>query len=80
MSTVSDGQLKVTSDPSGARVTVNGIGWGETPLTIEHLSPGMKTLRVTREGCASEERIVDIRGSRRAATLHVTLKTDATCF
>lgn len=35
--TASDGQLRVTSVPSGARVTVNGIGWGQTPLTIDHL-------------------------------------------
>jgi len=80
VSTVADGQLRVTSEPSGARVTLNGIGWGETPLTIEHLSPGMKTLRVTKEGCTSQERVVDIRGSRPAATLHVTLKGDDTCF
>ena len=32
-----DRTLRITSDPSGARVTVNGIGWGETPLAIPYL-------------------------------------------
>ena len=80
MSTLSDGQLRVTSEPSGARVTVNGIGWGQTPLTIEHLSPGIKTVRVTREGCASQERRVDIQSSRPAARLHVTLNSEGACL
>jgi len=76
-STASEGQLQVTSAPSGARVTVNGIGWGQTPLTIEHLPPGRKTVRVTKEGYASQERPVDIRSQRPAIALHVTLDSEA---
>jgi hypothetical protein len=66
----------VISTPSGARVTVNGIGWGQTPLTIEHLPPGMKTVRVTRDGYVSQERFVDIRSNRPAVTLQVTLNSE----
>jgi hypothetical protein len=71
--TASEGQLRVTSTPPGARVTVNGIGWGQTPLTIGHLPLGTKTVRVTRDGYASQQRLVDIRGDQPTATLHLTL-------
>src|SRR5262245_56987627 len=37
-----DTALVVSSQPAGARVTVNGIGWGATPVTIRYLSPGLK--------------------------------------
>jgi hypothetical protein len=77
VSSAGEGQLRVTSTPSGARVTVNGIGWGQTPLTIEHLSPGMKSVRVTSEGYASQDRLVDLRSARPVATLHVTLTREA---
>ena len=53
-------QLVVTSQPSGARVTVNGIGWGVTPLTIRHLPEGTKRIRVTAAGYAAAERVVEV--------------------
>ena len=64
--------LVVTSMPSGARVTVNGIGWGATPLTIRHLPPGPKRIRVTKEGYHSAERAV-IFPNRGRATVRVQL-------
>jgi hypothetical protein len=51
-------ELVVTTDPAGARVTVNGIGWGTTPVTIRFLPAGQKRIRVTKEGYASEERMM----------------------
>jgi hypothetical protein len=36
----STGQLSVRSDPPGARVSVDGVASGVTPLTIEGLTPG----------------------------------------
>jgi hypothetical protein len=77
VSTASDGQLRVTSVPSGARVTVNGIGWGQTPLTIDHLPPGIKSVRVTMDGYVSQEHVVDVRNNRPAVTLQVTLNRGA---
>jgi cytoskeletal protein RodZ len=50
--------LTVTSNPAGARVTVNGIGWGETPVTIRYLPPGSKTVRVTKDGFEGAEKKV----------------------
>ena len=47
--------LVITSRPSGARVTVNGIGWGSTPITIRNLAPGPMVIRVTKDGYAGRE-------------------------
>ena len=68
--------LIVTSDPAGARVTVDGIGWGTTPATIRLLTPGEKTIRVIKDGYASEERSVRITDGR-STSVHVPLRTAA---
>ena len=49
-------ELVVRTEPSGAHVTVNGIGWGASPVTIRHLPPGDKHIRATKEGFAATER------------------------
>jgi hypothetical protein len=51
-------ELVVTTEPAGARVTVNGIAWGVSPVTIRHMPPGDKRIRVTKEGYASQERVL----------------------
>ncbi len=66
--------LVVTSDPSGARVVVDGIGRGTTPARIEYLSLGEKTVRVVHDGYVSEERSVSLTPKRPAVTLHVELR------
>lgn len=53
-------ELVVTTEPSGARVTVDGIGWGTSPITIRYLSPGDKRIRVSKEGYATEERVFQV--------------------
>jgi hypothetical protein len=59
-------ELVVTTQPEGARVTVNGIGWGNAPVTIRYLPAGDKRIRVSKEGYASEEQIVRVgEGDRR---------------
>jgi len=57
-------ELVVTTQPAGARVTVNGIGWGLAPVTIRHLPAGDKRIRVSKEGYASEERMVRVAEGR----------------
>jgi hypothetical protein len=65
-STDSVTELAVTTQPAGARVTVNGIGWGIAPITIRYLPAGDKRVRVSKEGYATEERLVRIaEGHRR---------------
>jgi cytoskeletal protein RodZ len=68
--------LIVTSHPAGARVTVDGIGWGTTPVTIRFLTAGEKTIRVIKNGYASEERSVRITDGR-STSVHVPLRTTA---
>jgi len=57
-------ELVVTTEPAGARVTVNGIGWGLAPVTIRHLAAGDKRIRVSKEGYTTEERTVRIAEGR----------------
>jgi cytoskeletal protein RodZ len=51
-------RLTIVTDPPGARVTVDGIGRGSTPVTINNVLPGTKQIRVTLSGYASVERTV----------------------
>jgi transcriptional regulator with XRE-family HTH domain len=62
--------LVVNTTPPGARLTVDGIGWGSTPVTIPHLPMGAKRLRVVKEQFVSEERVVQVtEGQSRRVTI-----------
>ena len=52
---------------------VDGIGRGTTPLTVEHLTGGLRRVRVIKDGFVSQERDVRIGARGAPATLHVTL-------
>ena len=65
--------LVVTSAPAGARVLVDGIGWGRTPLTISHLAPGDRRLRLVLDGFVSAERRVRVGQGQGKITAHVDL-------
>jgi cytoskeletal protein RodZ len=67
-------ELYITSDPPGARVTVDGVGWGATPVSVRHLPAGAKHVRVTKDGYRSEERVAPVTSGRRSL-LHVTLES-----
>ena len=69
-----EGELRVQSDPDGAQVTVNGIGWGRTPVTIKYLPMGEKRVRLTKDGYQSAERRIDITAERPIRPLRVTLQ------
>lgn len=70
----SKSQLVITSNPAGARVTVNGIAWGFTPITIRYLPPGDKTIRVTKDGYLGSERRVRIDEVNGTASVQLTLQ------
>lgn len=53
-------ELVIRTEPDGARVTVNGIGWGESPITIRHIEPGEQHIRVTMDGFTATERSIVI--------------------
>ncbi len=67
-------RLVVITQPEGARVTINGVGWGVTPLTIGHLPPGAKRVRVTKPGYRSEERVVGKDAEAADGTLRIALR------
>jgi hypothetical protein len=67
-----DGALVVSTDPPGARVTVNGIGYGVTPVTIRYLPFGDARIRVSHEGYSTEEHVVRV-DARRPASIHVLM-------
>ena len=69
-----EGELVISSDPAGAQVTVNGIGWGVTPLRIQHLPLGYKRLRLTQAGYLGEERAVSLDATSRLRRLHIRLR------
>ena len=58
-------ELDIWTEPDGARVTVNGIGWGVAPIFIRHLEPGEQRIRVTMDGYAATERSVVLDGGSR---------------
>ena len=66
-------QLVITTQPVGARVTVDGIGWGESPITIRHLEPGEKRIRVSMDGYTSIERSIIVDEGTRE-TLRISLR------
>jgi cytoskeletal protein RodZ len=69
-----EGVLVISSDPAGAQVTVNGIGWGVTPLRIQHLPLGYKRLRFTQAGYVGEERAVTLDTTSPLRRLHVAMR------
>jgi serine/threonine-protein kinase len=73
----SAGSLRVVSEPSGARVTVNGEARGRTPLELGELAFGRYDVRVEQPGFGSETRKVELAAASPAAELRVTLKARA---
>jgi cytoskeletal protein RodZ len=61
-------ELVVATEPAGARVTVDGIGWGLTPVTIRYLPPGSKRVRVSKDGYAAAELVVQVSEGERKTT------------
>ncbi|WP_319641761.1 PEGA domain-containing protein [Methanovulcanius yangii] len=71
------GSIHVTSDPSGAMVTVNTMPYGTTPLVIEYLPGGNIDVTVSKAGYAVFEAEVVIRTGT-MAVLDVTLSPEKT--
>ena len=67
-------ELRVITEPAGARVTVDGVGWGQSPLTIRALPAGARLVRVTLDGYAAQERHVAVAGDTPRTTVRITLK------
>ncbi len=68
-----EGELRITSEPSGALVTVNGVGWGATPVTIQYMPFGTKLIRATKSGYVSAQRVFDFVPDRRVRSVRIQL-------
>ena len=66
--------LIVVTDPPGARITVDGVGWGPSPLTIRFLPPGVRRVRATLDGHVAQERVVTVPSDAPRTTVRLTLK------
>jgi hypothetical protein len=66
--------LVVITDPEGARVTINGLAYGTTPLTVRDPPAGAKRIRVTKDGYDGEERTVEAGAARSGVTLRIELR------
>ncbi len=71
-----DGSLRLTSDPSGATVLVNGQFRGKTPLTVD-LEPGKGfRVEVSQAGYQSSERTIRLKsGEKRHAAIDLEMIT-----
>lgn len=75
-SDATEGELRITSEPAGAQVTVNGIGWGITPLTIRYIPLGEKVIRASKPGYVSAQRGIELAPDRRVRSVHLRLSPD----
>lgn len=66
--------LVVITAPEGARVTINGMAYGTSPVTVRYLPPGAKRIRVTKDGYTGEERVVGADLARDGGTLRIELR------
>jgi cytoskeletal protein RodZ len=72
-----EGELRITSEPAGAQITVNGIGWGVTPVTIPYLPFGKKVIRATKPGYLSAQRGFDFAPDRRVRSVRIPLSPES---
>ena len=55
-------QIKVTTDPTGASVQLDGVSHGPSPVTIPEVSRGAHTLKVSLEGYLTREDLIEVDG------------------
>jgi cytoskeletal protein RodZ len=72
-----EGELRITSEPAGAQITVNGISWGVTPVTIPYMPFGKKEIRATKPGYVSAQRGFDFAPDRRVRSVRIQLSPES---
>jgi hypothetical protein len=63
--TFKGGELEVRSEPSGAKVYLDGKEFGESPLLLSDVTPGRHLIRVSKEGYEALEILENIGGDRK---------------
>ncbi len=67
------GRLLVRTTPAGARVFVDGREHGASPAEVRDVAAGVHTIRVARDGYATEERQVAVTAERPALNLTIAM-------
>ena len=75
---VSVGRVLVRSTPSGARVTVDGVAKGVTPVALRDLAMGARNIVVASRGYIPVTRRVVLTSARPSRSLDVRLAAEAT--
>jgi uncharacterized caspase-like protein len=78
------GSLRVTSNPDGAKVLLDGVDIGVAPLLVAEVSPGNHQVSLSAPGCANALQTVTITGQKETAVsfelqrtkISIDLKTD----
>ncbi len=60
------GELEVKSEPSGAKIYLDGKAAGDTPSVLSKVSPGRHRVQVSKDGYVPFEGTVEIRARERA--------------
>ena len=71
------GSVLVRSTPADADVLVNGKLRGKTPLALRDLALGSYTIRVARDGYATEERTLQLTTRRPTTSTTINLRSSA---
>jgi TonB family protein len=71
------GALRIDSEPSGARVSVNGQARGQTPLRLDELPFGAYKIRVEQKGYEAQTRAVSLDAASPSAEVRVALARPA---
>jgi transcriptional regulator with XRE-family HTH domain len=71
-----EASMRIVSEPAGALVTINGIRWGHTPVTVRHLEPGEKRVRLSKDGYTSAEQRLQLTPDNPTQTVRVTLAAE----
>jgi hypothetical protein len=68
----------VITEPEGAHVTINGVGYGTSPVNIRYLPPGARRVRATKSGYETEERFLGAEVAGSTANLRIVLREAST--
>jgi hypothetical protein len=71
------GQLQISTQPSGARVTVDGIPRGTSPITVADLLPGEHTVVVDNDGSTTKQTVQVEAGATASVVAQLTAPQNA---
>ena len=71
---VEAGELTIVTEPAGARVTIDGMGRGTTPLTVASVPFGLHRIRVTFDGYVGQERTAQLGPTTPKVNVQISLQ------